>query len=177
MKAVSYTHLDVYKRQVQNSLAAAEENIQRLKQRLAGMEGQVTAKVNELQRPLRLPKEHETGRQVIYIIVRYDHIFPCRHSDLSRNEADINWTIGAGSEIAEPIQGKGLDPNAVASYFSGLSGNDVYVAFLVFEDSFPAFIRARQSAVDSGISYGWDPFRNEDGPVTFAETGHKPKPQ
>jgi hypothetical protein len=82
-----------------------------------------------LQRPLRLPKEHETGKQVIYIIVRYDHIYPCRNSDLSRNEADINWTIGADNEVAEPIRGRGLDPNAVAPYFSGLSGNDVYVAF------------------------------------------------
>lgn len=165
------------KLEIQNSLAAAEDNVKRLKQRLADMAGQVTAKVNELQRPLRLPKEHETGKQVIYIIVRYDHIYPCRNSDLSRNEADINWTIGADSEVAEPIQGRGLDPNAIAPYFSGLSGNDVYVAFLVFEDSFPAFIQARQSVVTSGISYGWEPFRNEDGPVSFGETGHTPKPQ
>jgi len=29
---------------------------------------QLTAKLDELQRPLRLPKEHETGKHVIYII-------------------------------------------------------------------------------------------------------------
>jgi hypothetical protein len=165
------------KLEAENSLAATEDNVKRLKQRLADMEGQVTAKVNELQRPLRLPKEHETEKQSIYIIVRYDHIYPCRNSDLSRNEADINWTIGTDNEVAEPIHGRGLDPNAVGPYFSSLSGNDVYVVFLVFEDSFPAFIRAKQSAIASGISYGWEPFRNEDGPVVFSETGHTTKPQ
>ena len=161
----------------QNSLAAAEENIKRLKQRLADMEKQVTAKLDELQRPLRLPKEHETGKRVVYIIVRYGHIYPCRNSDLSRNETDINWTSGLDNEIAEPIRGKGLAPNAVVSYFSGLSSDDVYVVFCVFEESFPAFIQAKQSAVASGISYGWEPFQNVDGPVSFSSAGHRPKPQ
>ena len=161
----------------QNSLAAAEENIKRLKQRLADMEKQVTAKLDELQRPLRLPKEHETGKRVVYIIVRYSHIYPCRNSDLSRNETDINWTSGLDNEIAEPIRGKGLAPNAVVSYFSGLSSDDVYVVFCVFEESFPAFIQAKQSAVASGISYGWEPFQNVDGPVSFSSAGHRPKPQ
>ena len=96
---------------------------------------------------------------------------------MSRNETDINWTSGIDNEIAEPIRGKGLDPNAVASYFNGLSSDDVYVAFCVFEDSFPVFIQARQSAIACGLSYGWDPFRNVDGPVSFGEIGHTPKPQ
>ncbi len=165
------------KLEVQNSLAAVDENIKRLKQRLADMVAQVTAKLDDLQRPLRLPKEHETGKRVVYIIVRYGHIYPCRNSDLSRDETDINWTSALDSEIAEPIRGKGLYPNAVASYFSGLSSDDVYLVFCVFEDSFPAFIQAKQSAVAAGISYGWEPFRNADGPVSFGENGHTPKPQ
>ncbi len=74
-----------HKLDAKNSLAAAEENTQRLKQRLADLERQVTAKLDELQRPLRLPKEHETGKRVIYIIVRYGHIYLCRNFDLSRN--------------------------------------------------------------------------------------------
>jgi hypothetical protein len=138
------------KLEVQNSLAAAEENINRLKQRVADMGKQVTAKLDELQ---------------------------CRNSDLSRNETDINWTSTLDNEIAEPIQGKGLDPNAVASYFSGLSSDEVYVVFCVYEDSFPAFIRAKQSTVASGVAYGWEPFRDQDGPVSFGENGHIPKAQ
>jgi hypothetical protein len=51
------------------------------------------------------------------------------------------------------------------------------VVFCVFEDSFPAFIRAKQLAVASGLSYGWEPFRIQDGPVSFGERGHTPNPQ
>lgn len=145
------------KLEVENSLAAVGENIKRLKQRLADMERQVTAKLNELQRPLRLPREHETDKRVTYIIARYGHIYPCRNADLSRNETDINWTSKLDGEIAEPIRGKGFDPfvdsRGLANYFGNQSRDTVYVVFCVFDDSFPAFVRARQLAVDSGVAY------------------------
>jgi hypothetical protein len=51
------------------------------------------------------------------------------------------------------------------------------MAFCVFEDSFPAFIRAKQLATESGLAYGWDPFRFSDGAVAFSAVGHTPKPQ
>jgi len=79
-----------HKLEAKNSLAAADENTKRLKQRQADLEKQVTAKLDELQRPLRLPKEHETGKRVIYIIARYGHIYLCRNYDLSRNESDMS---------------------------------------------------------------------------------------
>jgi hypothetical protein len=75
----------------------------------------------------------------------------------------------------------GINPSqraaALSSYFNNQSSDSVYVVFCVFEDSFPAFIRAKQSVVDSGISDGWEPFRNIDGPVSFGQHGHTPKPQ
>jgi hypothetical protein len=165
------------KLEVQNSLDAVEDNNKHLQQRLADMEKQVSAKLDELQRPLRLPREHETDKGIVYVIVRYGHIFPCRNSDLSRNETDINWTSILESDIAEPIPGKGLDPNAAGGYFNSLANESVYVVFCVFEDSFPAFIQAKQSAVANGISYGWQPFLLSDGPVSFGEHGDRPKPQ
>ena len=120
------------KLEIQNSLAAAEENIKRLKQRLADMEKQVTAKLDELQRPLRLPKEHETGKRVVYIIVRYGHIYPCRNSDLSRNETDINWTSGLDNEIAEPIRGKGSRPKCSCFLFQRLVQRPCLCGLLCF---------------------------------------------
>jgi len=169
------------KLEVKNSLAAADENIKRLKQRLADMERQVTAKLDELQRTLRLPKEHETGKQVIYIIARYGRIYTCRNYDLSRNEADIVWTTTLTGEKAEPVQGRGIDPQLNAeglkNFFKNMSDNSAYVAFCVFEDSFPAFIRAKQLAAESGLAYGWEPFLFSEGPVTFSSVGYTPKPQ
>jgi hypothetical protein len=169
------------KLEAKNSLAAADENTARLKQRLADLERQVTAKLDELQRPLRLPKEHETGKQVIYIIARYGHIYLCRNFDLSRNETDIDWTTTLTGETATPRQGQGIDPSAssagLTNFFKSMSDNSVYVAFCVYEDSFPAFIRAKQVASDCGLAYGWEPFLISEGSVSFSVIGHTPKPQ
>jgi hypothetical protein len=161
----------------QNRLAAASQNLVRLKQRQADLQAQVTTQLDALQRPLRLPREHETGKRVLYIIVRYGRIYPCHNLDSSRDETDIHWTTTPGEDTAEPIPGQGLDPEAAASYFGGLSNEDVYLVFLTFEDSFPAFLSAKQSAVSRGIAYGWEPFRPEDGPIIFSTSGHIPKPQ
>jgi hypothetical protein len=167
---------------VENSLSAADENIKRLKQRLVDMERQVTAKLNELQRPLRLPKEHETGKRVIWVIARYGHIYPCHNADLSRNETDINWTTELDAEIAEPIPRRGIDPilnpTVMNNYFAALHGEDVYFAFNVYEDSFPAFIQAKQIAIRNGLAYGLDFQRIADGAVRFTHGhGYMPKPQ
>jgi len=170
-----------HKLEAKNSLTAAEENTKRLKQRLADMERQVTTKLDELQRPLRLPKEHETGKRVIYIIARYGHIYLCRNSDFSRNETDIDWTTTLTGESAEPKRGLGIDPTrstaGLINFFKNMADDSVYVAFCVYEDSFPAFIRAKQLASDCGLAYGWEPFQIADGPVTFSAVGHTPKPQ
>jgi hypothetical protein len=172
---------EAHKLEAKNSLAAADENTKRLKQRLADLERQVTTKLDELQRPLRLPKEHETGKRVIYIIARYGHIYLCRNFDLSRNETDINWTTTLTGETAEPRRGQGIDPTGstagLINFFKNMSDDSVYVAFCVYEDSFPAFIRAKQLAADCGLAYGWEPFQISDGPVSFGSVGHTPKPQ
>jgi hypothetical protein len=117
----------------------------------------------------------------MYVIVQYGFVYPCRNSDLSRNEISINWTSHLGGETAIPIPGKGIDltrtPQELETYFNGQSKDSVYIAFCVFEDSFPAFLRAKQLAAASGLAYGWEPFQKEDGPVSFGEYGHTPNPQ
>ena len=172
---------EAHKLEAKNSLAAADENTKRLKQRLADLERQVTTKLDELQRPLRLPKEHETGKRVIYIIARYGHIYLCRNFDLSRNETDIDWTTTLTGETAEPRRGQGIDPTGstagLINFFKNMSDDSVYVAFCVYEDSFPAFIRAKQLASGCGLDYGWEPFQISDGPMSFGAVGHTPKPQ
>jgi chemotaxis protein histidine kinase CheA len=169
------------KLEAQNSLAASKENAKRLNTRHASLEKQAADIVSESQRQLRLPKEHETGKRVVYVIARFGRIYTCRNSDLSRNETDIEWSSTLTSETAEPKKGRGIDPvtNAAVlrSYFKSQSGSSVYMAFCVFEDSFPAFIRARHLAIESGLAYGWEPFTLSDGPVSFSAFGHTPKPQ
>lgn len=163
-----------------NRLAALNEDIKHQQQRLADLGLQVTNKELDLQRPLRLPREHETGKEPVYIIVRYGHMYPCKKADLSRNEIDIHWTI-SGNEQADPIPGKGIDPvrnpAEVNAYFRALAGNSRYVFYCVFPDSFGAFVRAKESAIANGFTYGWQPFRVDDAPVTFSAFGQAPTAQ
>src|ERR1043166_3413428 len=164
----------------QNGLDASKDNVKRLSGRLAGLDQQAANLINESQRELRLPKEHETGKRVLYVIVRYNRIYPCRNSDLSRNESDIEWTSTFTSETAEPRMGKGIVPGntpALTTYFRNLPRESVYLVFCVFEDSFSAFITAKQRAVQSGLAFGWEPFQAKDGAVSFGAVGHTPKPQ
>jgi hypothetical protein len=163
-----------------NRLAAMNEDIKHQQQRLADLGLQVTNRQQDLQRPLRLPREHGTDKEPVYIIVRYGHMYPCKKADLSRNEIDIHWTI-KGDEIADPIPGKGVDPlknaAAVNAYFQGLAANSRYVFYCVFPDSFPAFVRAKDAAIENGFAYGWQPFLEADAPVVFSTFGQAPTAQ
>ena len=163
----------------QNSLDAANENVKRLTTRLADLGKQTTAQVTESQRQLRLPKEHDTNKRSRYVIVRYGRFYICRDSDSSRNEVDIDWRSRSGGDSeAHPRKEKGIDPNSAAltSFFASQSEDFVYIAFLVYEDSFPAFLHAKRIAINRGLSYGWEPFQRSRV-VVFSEKGHDPKPQ
>lgn len=166
--------------ELRNSLTAAQENAKRLKHRLDSLHEQVATLVNNAQRPLRLPKEHETGKRAFYVIVEYGQVFPCRNADLTRNATSISWSSRGESETARPIAGQGYavaDGAKLRALFNGIPKDLVYVAFCVFEDSFAEFNRAKEMATASGLVYGWEPFRKEDGPVSFGPIGHTPKPQ
>ena len=171
---------ELRKVELQNKLNAVEEARNLLKKRLADLDRQVKTKAGELVENLRLPKEYQTGKRVIYVIVQYGRIYPCRNVDLSRNETTIVWKMDGERESASPIPGAGFDPHhpaALQNYLGGLSRDAVYLAFCVFEDSFAEFNIAKRAATAQGVAYGWEPFRKEEAPVTFSQEGQTPKPQ
>ncbi|KAB2659960.1 MAG: hypothetical protein DVB32_06875 [Verrucomicrobia bacterium] len=167
--------------EAQNSVDAAKENVKRLTVRLADLGKQTTARVNESQRQLRLPKEHKTDKRPTYVIAKYGKIYICRDSDSSPNEADIKWISRSGGDTeAQPKQEKGIDPMAnpaaLTRYFESQSENFVYISFLVYGDSFPAFLHAKRIAINRGLSYGWEPFE-EPQDVIFVKNGKITAPQ
>jgi hypothetical protein len=173
---------EVKKLAAQNSIDAATDEKKHTSERLAALERQMAEVAKMSERELRLPREHDTDRQVVYAIVMYGRVYFCRNTDMTRNENDIQWTDGPGVEVAAPKQGKGWDPSINAaqfkSYFTAQLRNSVFVDFVVIGDSFPAFIRAKQLAVESGMPYGWIPWRlKEDGGLSFSAVGYMPKPQ
>ncbi len=173
---------EVKKLEAQNSLTASKEEARQVTEQLEALKKKMAEVAARSQRQLRMPREHDTDRQVVYIIVEYGRIYLCRNVDLSRNENDIHWTDSGGAETAEPKKAKGLDPdiNAVElrTYFTAQAHNSVYVVFITLEDSFPSFIRAKQIAIESGLPYGWLPWRlGVDGGLSFSAYGYMPKPQ
>jgi hypothetical protein len=172
---------EVKKLEAQNSLSATKDEAKHVAEQLDASKKQMAEVAARSQRQLRMPREHDTDRQVVYIIVLYGHIYLCRNIDLSRNENDIKWTDSAGVEAADPKKTKGLDPDvnapALKTYFTAQAHNSVYVVFIVMPDSFPTFIRAKQLAIESELPYGWIPWRLEDGPLSFSAYGYMPKPQ
>jgi hypothetical protein len=173
---------EVKKLEAQNSLSASKEEEKQIKERLEAVKKQMAEVAAKSERQLRMPREHDTDRQVVYIIALYDRIYLCRNIDLSRNENDIKWTESRGVETADPIKAKGLDPDVNAAqlrtYFTAQAHNSVYVDFIVMGDSFPSFIRAKQLAVECELPYGWLPWRLDvDGPLSFSAYGYQPRPQ
>jgi hypothetical protein len=166
--------------QLQNSKAATAENINRLNERIKGLQQQVANAINNSQRILRLPKERETDKRPFYIIVQYGRFYPCRRGDLTQNEDTIAWTSRGDSEIARPMASAGYGSSEawkLRELLGRVPPDLFYIAFITFEDSFAEFNLAKNVAVAAHFTYGWEPFRNQDGPVAFGSSGHRPKPQ
>jgi hypothetical protein len=173
---------EIKKLTAQNAIDTANEEKKIAAGRLVAAEKQMTEVAKLSQRELRLPREHETDRQVVFAIVIFGRVYFCRNIDLTRNETDIRWKDKEGVEYADPVKNKGLDPvrNAaeLRAYFTAQAHNSVFVDFIAIEDSFPAFIQAKQIAVESNLPYGWIPWRlAQDGALSFSSSGYMPKPQ
>jgi hypothetical protein len=173
---------DVKKLMEQNKIDASKEEKQRVAMELDVLEKKMEEDVKRSQQQLRLPREHNTERQAVYIIVIYGRVYFCHNVDMTRNEMDIKWTDRGGVEYSDPRKAKGLDPVAnaaqIRTYFTAQAHNSVYVVFLTLADSFPAFIRAKQLAVECGLPYGWMPWdASLDGPLCFSTSGYTPSAQ
>jgi hypothetical protein len=176
------TDAEVKKLEEQNKIDASKEEKKRVAAQLDVLEKKMENVVKQSQKELRLPREHNTDRQVVYVIVMYGRVYFCHNLDMTRNETDIKWTDRGGVEYSDPRKSKGLDPVANAAQlrasFTTEAHNSMYVVFLTLGDSFPAFIRAKQLAVDSGLPYGWIPWQvSLDGPLCFSTSGYTPSPQ
>ena len=100
---------EVKKLTMQNSIEAAKDERKTTTAQLRAAERKMDEIVKFSQRELRLPKEHDTERQVVYAIVIYGRIYVCRNADMTRNETDIQWTDKTGVEFADPRKNKGWD--------------------------------------------------------------------
>jgi hypothetical protein len=136
----------------------------------AVVETELQATMRRLQDPhqlfrtnkMRLPNLSATARRPWPVIVRYDKLYPM----------DFMPAVGGGalehndrsilrSDYAEAKPGQGDEPEAgvaqMVDAFKTSAKTNYYFEFYVYEDSFDAFVRAREAAARLGFQYGWEP--------------------
>lgn len=116
------------------------------------------AKVQEVRR-LRLPRETDTAKNPLFVLLWEGKAFPIKLSPDVQNPAVENRLSGKDSTLLVPKSGRGMDPARIGNVVRQWPSDEYYIVFVVFEDSFSSFQAARQSVVNEGYNYGWKPFR------------------
>jgi hypothetical protein len=152
------------------------------------LESQLAAFTNQMDRvrqantrQLRLPRERATGKKTYYVICRFGKIYPVyvfREGQRERNAQTVTWGQAPfGGDTATPRRDLGLDPATslagFARVFAELPPQTYAVHFLVYPDSFPAFLAARQVPLNRNYDTGWE-FYTEDRTVVFSSRGSAP---
>jgi hypothetical protein len=163
------------------SLLGRIQELKRGMQQESNRLAQITTR--QVQR-LRLPREHQTSKTHLYVIVRYGQAYPLyifRQGEPERNTAALRWEQeNENTKRIVPVPGRGLNPEtsgaALSQFLRDLPADKVYLVFQVFADSFAAFNACKQAAVQQGLEYTWEP-RPNDAVLRLGATGLPPPPQ
>jgi hypothetical protein len=131
---------------------------------------------------MRLPNLAATTKQPWHVILQYGKLYPLDifspHAEPIINTHAIVFQPNTG--FAEPKREAGDEPESgvteMAQAFKSLSKTNYYFSFLVYEDSFDAFVRARQKATALGFQYGWEPLPLNQR-LQLGRTGERVLPQ
>jgi hypothetical protein len=140
------------------------------------LQQQIDREMQARQRALRLPRERATGKKTYYFIVRFGRIYPVHAMRDGRRELNtqtLDWRHAEGGETATPKAGLGFDMPTFARLFAEIPPQTYSIHFIVYNDSFPMFLAARQVPVSRNYDTGWE-FLPEDRPVIFSSRGEAP---
>ena len=165
----------------------AQIPIENLLKEKSALETELAAVTNQLDRlkqantrQLRLPRERATGKKTYYFICRFGKIFPVHVMLNGRRELNtqtLDWRRTPDGEVAAPKRELGYDPAtglaAFTRLFNEIPAQTFSIHFLVYNDSFPAFLTARQIPLARNFDTGWE-FFTEDRQVIFSSSGEAP---
>jgi len=112
---------------------------------------------------MRLPNISNTSKQPWTVIVQHGKLFPLDFLSTNEQSAPVrnDRTLSHQGHIVEPRPNLGDEPEQgvtdMAQAFTEIGHTNFYFAFWVYDDSFAAFIRARETAARLGFQYGWEP--------------------
>jgi len=131
---------------------------------------------------MRLPNISDTRKQSWPVIVRYGDLYPLNLISTDGRGAVLrnNRTLNRQARYVEAKPGMGEAPEqsvaGMVQAFKASGKTNFYFAFWVYDDSFPAFIRAREAATSLGFQYGWEPLPR-DQRLQLGTQGERVLPQ
>jgi hypothetical protein len=149
------------------------ETIQRRKTEAREEIGQLEQKISEAvkrsRRNLRLPRYRRTFKAPRWFLVKANRLYPCFSfsgsgsfndpihpsviADRSESSIKISPRIGAGQLLKIGFENESY----VAKIKEKISKHSNSLQFIVYPDSFKAFLGLRDSLVKQGYSYNWAP--------------------
>jgi hypothetical protein len=130
---------------------------------------------------MRLPNITDTGKVSWFVIVQYGKLYPVSLLSTNGRGAVLrpNPSVTRQEKFVEARPGMGEEPEPcvadMAQAFKAAGKTNVFFSFLVYDDSFEAFTRAREEAVRLGFQYGWDPL--PQGRLELGAQGERVLPQ
>jgi hypothetical protein len=112
---------------------------------------------------MRLPNISHTSKLPWTVIMRYGTLYPLDvlSTDGRGLPLQNSRTLSRQARFVEPRPGLGDEPDhgvaGMAQAFKAAGATNYYFAFWVYDDSFQAFLRARETAARLGFQYGWMP--------------------
>ena len=131
---------------------------------------------------MRLPNISNTSKPSWPVIIRYGRLYPLDLLSTNGRVAQLpnNRTLSRQARYVEPRPGLGDEPEQgvadMAQAFKESGQTNFYFAFWVYDDSFPAFISAREAAARLGFQYGWEPLP-QDARLQLGAQGERVLPQ
>lgn len=138
---------------------------------------QIQRETSSRQRQLRMPRERVTGKKTFYVIVRHGKFYPVyfmREGQRERNRQSIHWETTVDGDSATPQPAAGIDAGPLARILNEVPAQMYLIHFLVYDDSFPAFLAARQIPLARGYDTGWE-FLSQEKPIVFSSRGEAPR--
>ncbi len=129
---------------------------------------------------MRLPGVSHTSKQPWMVIVRYGKLYPLDVLSTDGRGLPLrnNRTLIRQERFVEPQPGLGDEPDQgvseMAQAFKASGKTNFYFAFWVYDDSFEAYMRAREAAMRLGFEYGWMPLPRNERLRLGAEGEHVP---
>ena len=150
---------------------------------LEDVQKRLTREMDNRVRRLRLPREHQTSKEPVEIIVRYGRVYPVQRYARGASSGFNSGAIqlkNVGDELRElaPVPGKGVDPansiRVLVDYYKQLPRNS-YLVFRVYGDSFGQFNISKEAASRMGIELSWAPLE-DDARIMMGFGGGAPPP-